>query len=163
MGRGGDCFMTTQTSSHVSLKNAKDLSREAPRSPRQRLGGYALMARMIDKGRATIAGTAGEYHFNCPVDNMLFSFKGVNGDEVREVLASGAGDQEILDWFNHHGTPKTDAQIKAWASEVEASSLYSDPEKRDWFSDECRRLGLEPARTTLFEYLETDDRQSFRK
>lgn len=153
--------MTTQTSSRVSLKNARDLSRTAPRSPRQRLGGYAIMARMIDKGRATIAGTAGEYHFNCPVDNMLFSFKGVNGDEVRQVLASDASDQAILDWFNHHGTPKTEAEITRWSDEVERSSLYNDPEKRGWFSDECKRLGLEPARATLFDYLETDDRQSF--
>ena len=46
------------------LKDAKNLSRQPPRSPRQRLGGYAIMPRMIDKGRATIAGTAGEYHFD---------------------------------------------------------------------------------------------------
>jgi hypothetical protein len=155
--------MTTQTSPRVSLKHARDLSREAPRSPRVRLGGYALMARMIDKGRATIAGTAGEYHFDCPVDNMLFSFKGVKSEEVRQVLASGASDEEILAWFNGHGTPKSDAEIKAWSAGVEASSLYDDPKKRDWFSDECRRLGLDPAHTTLFTYLETDDRQSFRK
>lgn len=35
----------------IILPNAKDLTREPPRSPRLRLGGYALMARMIDKGR----------------------------------------------------------------------------------------------------------------
>lgn len=155
--------MTTQTSPRISLTNARDLSREAPRSPRVRLGGYALMARMIDKGRATIAGTAGEYHFDCPVDNLLFSFKGVKGEDVRQVLASGASDGEILAWFNRHGTPKSDAEIKAWSAGVEASSLYDDPKKRDWFSGECRRLGLDPARTTLFTYLEADDRQSFRK
>jgi hypothetical protein len=28
---------------------AKDLTKEAPRSPRTRIGDYALMARMIDK------------------------------------------------------------------------------------------------------------------
>jgi len=156
--------MATQTSNgKIALKNARHLSREAPRSPRTRLGGYALMARMIDKGRATIAGSAGEYHFDCPVDNMLFSFKGVQGEDVRRVLASGASDDEILAWFNSHGTPKSDAEIKAWSAGVEASSLYDDPKKRDWFSDECQRLGLDPARTTLFTYLETDDHQSFKK
>src|SRR6187401_3125623 len=45
-------FMTTK---------AKDLTREAPRSPRVRTNGYALLARMADKGRATINNTAGEY------------------------------------------------------------------------------------------------------
>jgi hypothetical protein len=154
--------MATQTTTHT-LKNAKNLTREAPRSPRQRLGGYALMARMIDKGRATIAGTAGEYHFDCPVDNMLFGFKGVKGDEVREVLASGASDQEILDWFNHHGTPKSDAEIKAWAAQVESARPYDNPEKREWFVGECKKVGLDPAKSTLFDYLDTDDKQSFRK
>jgi hypothetical protein len=48
--------MTTTT----QIKNAKDLTREPPRSPRVRLGGYVIMARMIDKGRATINGTNGE-------------------------------------------------------------------------------------------------------
>lgn len=143
------------------LKNAKDLSREPPRSPRVRIGGYVIMARMIDKGRAVLNGTNGEYHFDCPVDNMLFGFKGVKGDEVRQVLASGASDDEVLTWFNSHGTPKSDAEVEAWSAQVEASSLYDNPEKRDWFASECKRLGLDPARTTLFTYLETDDRQSF--
>lgn len=149
--------MTTTT----HLRNAKDLSREAPRSPRVRLGGYVLMARMIDKGRATLNGTNGEYHFDCPVDNMLFSFKGVKGEEVRQVLASGATDEAILAWFNSHGMARTDLEIKAWSDATEASSPYSNVEKRGWFVDECKRLGLDPARTTLFDYLEKDDRESF--
>jgi hypothetical protein len=155
--------MAKQPTYSPLLKNAKDLNREAPRSPRQRLGSYALMARMIDKGRATIAGTAGEYHFDCPVDNMLFSFKGVKGDEVREVLESGTSDLEILEWFNAHGTPKTEAEIKAWSAQVEAANPSSDPQKREWFVGECKRLGLDPGRTTLFDYLDEDDKQSFRK
>lgn len=88
------------------MNTAKDLSKEPPRSPRVRLGGYALMARMSDKGRADINGTVGEYHFACPLDSRLFEFKGVNADEVRKVLASGASDEELLSWFNSHGTPK---------------------------------------------------------
>lgn len=148
-------------STTTQLKNAKDLAQQPPRSPRLRLGGYALMARMIDKGRATINGTNGEYHFDCPVDNMLFSFKGVKGDEVRQVLASGASDDEIVRWFNSHGMARTDLEIKAWSDATEASSPYSNVEKRGWFVDECRRLDLDPARTTLFDYLEEDDRRSF--
>ena len=64
---------------HWCLRNnvmitAKDLTKEAPRSLCQRVKGYAVLARMTDKGRATINGTMGEYHFNCALDNMLFSF-----------------------------------------------------------------------------------------
>ena len=47
---------------------APDLTQRAPRSPRSRLGGYALLPRMLDKGRATIVNKNGEYHFDCPLD-----------------------------------------------------------------------------------------------
>src|SRR5207249_4770630 len=42
---------------------APDLTKRPPRSPRLRLGGYVLLPRMLDKGRAEIAGQAGEYHY----------------------------------------------------------------------------------------------------
>ena len=106
---------------------------------------------------------AGDYHFDCPVGNLLFSFKGVKGDDVCAVLESGASDQEIFEWFNTHGTPRTDAEIKAWSAKVEASSSYKDPQKREWFIGECRKVGLDPKTATLFDYLAADDRQSFRK
>src|SRR5882724_8082279 len=47
----------------------KHLTKEAPRSPRIRVGGYAILGRTIDKCRALVAGNIGEYHFDCPLDN----------------------------------------------------------------------------------------------
>jgi hypothetical protein len=145
------------------MTTAKDLSKEAPRSPRLRIDGYALMARMIDKGRATLNGTAGEYHFACPLDQMLFSYKEVAAEDVKAALASGAGDDEIAAWFNEHGTPKSADEIKTWSDSVEAVRPYDDPEKKEWFAGECAALGLDPAKTTLVQYLEADDRVSFKK
>jgi len=43
---------------------AKDLTKDYPRSPRETLAGYVIAARMLDKCRAVIAGTAGEYRFS---------------------------------------------------------------------------------------------------
>ncbi len=40
-----------------------DLTQRPPRSPRVRLGGYVILPRMLDKGRAALAGKLGEYHF----------------------------------------------------------------------------------------------------
>jgi hypothetical protein len=121
------------------------------------------MARMIDKGRATLSGTVGEYHFACPLDQMLFTYKGVQADDVKAVLASGASDDEILSWFSQHGTPKDAAETKAWSEGVEGYSPYDDPEKKEWFAGECKALGLDPAKSTLADFLETDDRVSFKK
>jgi hypothetical protein len=139
----------------------KDLSKEAPRSPRIRLNGYAIMARMIDKGRAVLADTANGYHFACPLDMMLFNFKGINPDDVKELLAAGRTDQEIADWIDSHGTEKTAEEIKAWSDQVEASRPYENPEKKDWFVGVCAEAGIDPEKSTLFDYLETDDRISY--
>lgn len=145
------------------MNTAKDLSKEAARSPRIRVGGYAILARMADKGRASLNGTAGEYHFDCPVDNILFGFKGVKGVNVRPVLESGASDEQIAAWLDTHGAPKTSAEVKAWSDSVEAQRPYENPEHKDWFASECSRLGLKPETTTLFDYLEADDRASFQR
>ena len=90
-----------------NTETPRDLTRQPPRSPRKRLSDYALMARMIDKGRADLAGNVGEYHFACPLDQMLFDFKGVNADEVKKLLGSSATDEQVVTWFSSHGTTKT--------------------------------------------------------
>jgi hypothetical protein len=144
------------------MNTAKSLTKEPPRSPRQRLSDYALMARMIDKGRADLQGNVGEYHYACPLDQMLFEFKGVNADEVKKLLASGATDEQVVTWFDSHGTARTAEEIKTWSNGVEAYRPYDDPEKREWFSGECTKLGLRPEGATLVDYLEADDTVSFK-
>jgi len=136
----------------------KDLTREAPRSPRIRVGGYAVLGRTIDKCRALVAGNIGEYHFDCPLDNTLFGFKGVKGDDFKAQIEQGASDQEMVEWLNQSGEKKTPEEIKRWCEKVEVDSLYNDPEKRDFFSEEAKKLGLDPAKTTTFEWLELDDK-----
>jgi hypothetical protein len=138
----------------------KDLRKEAPRSPRIRVGGFGILGRTIDKCRALVAGDIGEYHFDCPLDNMLFVFKGVKGDDFKAQIEQGASDQEMVEWLNQSGEKKTPAEIKRWSEKVEASSLYDDLEKHDYFVRETRRLGLDPEKTTTFDWLEIDDRVS---
>src|SRR5207253_922281 len=85
----------------------KDLTKEAPRSPRIRVGGYAILGRTIDKCRALVAGNIGEYHFDCPLDNMLFGFKGVKGEDFKAHIEQGAGDHKMIDWLNQSVEKKT--------------------------------------------------------
>jgi hypothetical protein len=138
----------------------KDLTKESPRSPHIRVGGFAILGRTIDKCRALVAGNIGEYHFDCPLDNTLFGFKGVKGDDFKAQIEQGASDQEMVEWLNQSGEKKTPDETRRWAEEVEAGSLYNDPEKRDFFSEETKKLGLDPAKTTTFEWLELDDKVS---
>jgi Domain of unknown function (DUF5069) len=50
-----------------------DLRNSDPRSPLDVLGGVKLLARIIDKARASVAGTNGRYIFyDCPLDRAFF-------------------------------------------------------------------------------------------
>jgi hypothetical protein len=51
-----------------------DLTERPPRSFRLRLGGLVILARMLDKGRATLAKKNGEYNYNSPTDQHLVQF-----------------------------------------------------------------------------------------
>ena len=71
---------------------APDLTKQPPRSPRVRLGGYALLPRMLDKGRATLAGKNGDYKYACPLDQRFLDFTGVDAAALKKQLAKGKGD-----------------------------------------------------------------------
>ena len=138
----------------------KDLTKEPPRSPRVRTGGYAILARTYDKCGAFLAGNIGEYHFDCPLDNMLFGFKGVQGADFKAQIENGASDSEMVEWLNRNGQKKTPDEINRWADEVTAHNPYNDPEKHDWFIEQLKPYGLDPKTTTLFDWLEVDDKAS---
>jgi hypothetical protein len=140
--------------------SGKNLTKEAPRSPRIRVGGYVILGRTMDKCRALVAGSIGEYHFDCPLDNMLFGFKGVKGDDFKAQIEQAASDQEMVQWLNQSGEKKTPEQINRWSEKVEATSLHDDLEKREFFIEQTRKLGLDPQKTTTFDWLEVDDRVS---
>ena len=145
------------------MSKAKDLTKEAPSSPRVRLRGYVILARTLDKCRADLAGKIGDYHFDCPLDNMLFSFKHLKGEDFRKAVETAETDDDVAYWVDRAGTPRSDQEIKEWSDEIEGLSFYNHPEKGEWFAGECRALGLDPATSTLFDYLEADDAASFKK
>lgn len=144
-----------------NIPNTKDLTKEAPRSPYEHLAGYAILPRTIDKCRAVIAHTEGEYHFNCPVDQMLFVFKGIDAEEFKSFVFAGHSDEEIAEWFDENGIVKNPEEITEWTTSFKSDYSYTTNDKSEWFKGECVRLGLDPESTTLFDMLEEDDKVSF--
>ena len=144
-------------------QSGKDLTKEAPRSPHTRIGGYAILGRTIDKCRALLWGNIGEYHFDCPLDNMLFGFKNVKGDDFKAEIEKGSSDEEMAKWLDSHGDKKSAEEVKAWSDERDKFSFYNVPEKREWFAEQVKPFGLDPAKTTLFEWLDRDDEETDKK
>src|SRR3954471_1578393 len=86
-------------SGKIMAIQAPDLTKQPPRSARVRLGGYAILARCLDKGRATSIGKNGEYHFNCPLDQRFLNYAGVDPEALKRELGAGKGDWEIFEWI----------------------------------------------------------------
>jgi hypothetical protein len=146
----------------MALTNAPDLTKRPPRSPRVRLGGYAILPRMLDKGRATIVGKQGEYHYACPTDQRFLEFAGINPEALKRQLATGKGDGEILEWIRKHAKNKrTDSEIAAWSAHAE-QRVPSDTDSREFFHGIHAKIA--PKRediATWFELLDLDDYVSF--
>lgn len=115
--------------------NTPDLTQHPPRSLRCRLGGYAGLPRMLDKGRATIAGKNGEYHYDCPLDQRVLSFLGIEAKALKAELATGKGDGEVLDWINAKAKNKrSEWEIEQWSAYLEKRGPTSDAETLGFFS-----------------------------
>lgn len=106
---------------------AKDLTTEFPRSPRETLAGYVVAGRALDKCRAVVAETNGEYHFDCPLDNMFFNFTGIKSDEFKEFVATGADDKSVADWITEKSKVKETREIISWNNTMRATRPVDMP------------------------------------
>jgi hypothetical protein len=140
----------------------RDLTKQAPSSPRERIGGFVIAKRTVDKCRASLTGKLGEYHYDCPLDNDLFGFKGINGEQFKAAVQTAKTYEEVGNWLQANGAKRTPEEIKAWSDAVEAASMMNEPEKRAYFVENCTKLGLNPEKSTTFDWLEADDRASFK-
>ncbi len=142
--------------------NAPDLTNQAPRSPRVRLGGYVILPRMLDKGRAVLAGKNGEYNFACPLDQQFLCFAGIDPEVLKQQLAAGKGDGEILEWVARNAKPaRAVSEIAAWSAYQEQRAP-DNPGSRAFFNDVHGKVA--PKRTdiaTWFDLLDLDDYASF--
>lgn len=120
----------------MSTINSLDLTRQFPRSPRERLGGYVVAGRMLDKCRAVIAGTNGEYHFDCPLDNTFLSFVGITADDFREFVATGADDAAVAEWIKANAKQHSAEEIVQWNNDMRDKQISSMPIELQQFLEE---------------------------
>ena len=140
-----------------------DLTQRPPRSFRVRLGNYVVLARMLDKGRATLAGKNGEYIYNSPTDQRLVQFLGFDPDALLKELATGKSDGKMLEWVQAHSkTPRSAWEIEAWSAFMEKRAPDSDAETLAFIAEQLGRLSKAREDVkTWFEFGELDDYVSF--
>jgi hypothetical protein len=140
-----------------------NLTQRPPRSARVRLGGFVLLPRMLDKCRAELAGTAGAFHYNCPLDRRFFDFTGIDAEALKKEVARGGGDGEILAWVMAHlARPLADYEIAQWSAHREAAGP-ADNESREFVNEwmtENHAAEREDI-TSIFAALDVDDHVTF--
>lgn len=147
----------------TSKISAPDLTKRPPRSPHCRLGGYVTLPRLLDKGRATIAGTNGEFEYDAPIDQRLKEFLGLDMDAMKEQLAAGKSDGEILEWINANAKHKRDAwEIDAWSTFMTRRGPSGDVETLQYFAEYVGKFSKDREDIkTWFDLVDLDDHVTF--
>ena len=110
-----------------STIHALDLSNTFPRSPRATLGGYVIAGRTLDKCRAVLAGTAGDYHFDCPLDQLFLTFAGITAEDFKAFVATGADDAAVAEWIQSNATEHTQEELVQWNNDLRYKRISEMP------------------------------------
>jgi hypothetical protein len=117
---------------------------------------------MLDKGRAELAGKIGEYIYACPNDKRFLDFAGVSPEPIKDLLAQGKGDWEILEWIQGNAKNKhSPEEIAAWSASMEKRAP-DNPDSRKHFDELLAKVG--PNRKDVASWadlLDLDDYVSF--
>ena len=131
-----------------------DLRKTFPRSMREQLEGYVHLARMIDKCRAVLAGTEGEYIYPCPMDDRLMKFVGITVVQFTATVKSNQTDEGVAQWFRKAAKAHSPADLEGW-NRMMLNREPSTPKKQDYFNK--LRDAVDPTRTDLTAWADLQD------
>jgi Domain of unknown function (DUF5069) len=94
-----------------------DLTKEYPRSVHAKWQGVVQLGRTIDKGKAEALGNIGEYHYNCPMDQAVFGFLGIDHERLLDVIRAAKSDTEIESFTRPYVAAKSAEEIARWNRE----------------------------------------------
>jgi len=131
-----------------------DLRKNVPRSMRVQLAGYAHLARMIDKCRAVLAGTEGEYIYPCPMDDRLLEFAGITSEQFTAAVKANQTDEGVVSWFEKQVKPRQPAELDEWNQKLLArgpSSAESAARFKKYLA------AIDPSRTDITAWSDLQD------
>ena len=124
-----------------------DLTKNFPRSPKDKLAGVVMLARTLDKARAFNAGTLGEYRYDCPLDREVFEFLGIDHDDFANK-ANELDDKQLEQWAqNGFVARKSAADIEKFNAEFLGDKPEPGSESEQYFLGVRNRI--DPNRTDV--------------
>lgn len=124
------------------LKGGKSLSesfnpKTMLRSPREKLGGYVLLPRLIDKVRLhekkllpddyvpnLLKGFDPETGL-FPFDGRFLAFVGINPEELRKTILNSLDDQSVIQWVDRVGRTHSPEEKEKWSESM--TEWFSEP------------------------------------
>ena len=123
-----------------------DLREHPPRAATVELGGLFFLARTIDKVRAKINGTLGQYRIGPGISAYLFEWLGITEPQFEAAVRAARDDRDVVAWVHAHTDPARYTEINrrlktrgirddAHFQEVlpRYPMLRERPELRNWF------------------------------
>lgn len=102
-----------------------------PRSPKQLLGGFAHLARLIDKIRLRHAGFIQDYNYlTAGFDKYLLEFLHLDPKTFEQRVLQGGTDEELLDWVRLRSRSVSDEEIARWSRELLERAPMDDEGRR---------------------------------
>ena len=130
-----------------------DLTKEYPRSVSAKWQGVVQLGRAIDKAKAKAAGTNGEYNYDCPMDEAVFEFLGIDGAQLLEVVGNAKGDGEIEAYTRPFVAKKSAEEIEQWNQQW--LSRKPEGESLEYFTK--LRDSIDPSRTDIVTWADVLD------
>ena len=131
-----------------------DLRKSFPRSMRSKMEGYVHLPRMIDKCRAVLAGTEGEYIYPCPMDDRLVEFAGITADQFTAAVKANPSDDTVAKWFTQTANVYPSAELEEW-NRMMLNRGPSTSKMQEYFNQ--LRDAADPSRTDLTAWADLQD------
>ena len=130
-----------------------DLSKNFPRSPKQKIAGLVQLARMIDKGRAYKTKKLADYIYPCPLDKIILNFLRVDAETFAKMVLDKK-DNEISNWAEGLTKSKSSNEI----SFINKQILDRKPDTQDRlkFFNEIRDK-IDPSRSDIITWVDLLD------
>lgn len=111
------------------------------RSPREKLGGYVILPRLIDKVRFhekkllpddyvpnLLKGFDPETGL-FPFDGRFLAFTGIDPEELRKTILDSSDDQSVIRWVDQVATAHTAEEKERWSESLSGSFSEPTPER----------------------------------
>ncbi len=117
-----------------------DLTTGVPRSPYERMLNMVFLPRTIDKARAELAGTEGEYLFRYGQSAPGLDLLGITPEQLFEALRENPSDEDIRAWIAENTTLPGTLEIARYNRKA-IERRAQTPEKIAWHLEHLTGIG----------------------